>query len=113
MRFTNVFPDSHINVMPFPNVKAYTFIYRLTHVHLQTAFVNIPAFICGFLTFLIGLDSQMHFFQMDLLCSLSDVFYNFSQSHEGKCEGMTEYDHISYLHSVQCIQLITRGMKLG
>ena len=59
-------------------------------------FVTIPAFICGFLTLSLDtlaqwLDSQMDFF----LCSLSDVSYNFSQSHECKFERMIECDHIA------------------
>ena len=36
--------------------------------------------------------SQMYYFQKDILCSLSDVSYNFSQSHEHTLKGVIECD---------------------
>ena len=88
--------------------KSVTFIYIL-NVHLHT-FPNLwtsKHFLWIFFTLLTRLDPQMHFFQKEILCSLSDVSYNFRQKHQPKFEGMTECKHIAlYLYSVQLCGLL-------
>ena len=73
-------------------------IHKCFYIYLQTnkrAFTNRSPF------------AKMQFFQKGILYSLLDVSYNFSQSHECKFEGMTEFDHIVlHLHSVQLLGLL-------